>query len=189
MLEITKIAVKLAGLAPIMFDRFIDHSREARPAEQRLYLVDGNVLVMPQENIEAFMFGMDPKGCAMTFEGKRCKEYRTVGMSHVFIEETSIPFQAEGKDIIFDGFNDRIWIHNRSGGRTGSGSSRTKQEPKQRPVLNTPWSLSFTLTVVKNALIDETKLYNWFTSGGVQIALGTYRPRWGRVAVEKWEVE
>ena len=38
-LRIEKIDVKIGGIAPIMFDRFVDHSKEARPADQKLYPV------------------------------------------------------------------------------------------------------------------------------------------------------
>jgi hypothetical protein len=184
---ISKIKVGLVGLSEIMFDRFFDYSKEQRPPEQKLYY-DGKAIVLPQANIEAFLFGLDPKGCAMTFEGKKCKEYRTIGMSHVFIEESIIPFMADGEPIIFDGFDGKqFWIHEGSP-RGGSGSSRVKQEMKKRPVLKLPWALNFTLTLIKNGIINETKLSNWFTLGGMQIALGTYRPRWGRFAVETWEV-
>jgi hypothetical protein len=31
-------------------------------------------------------------------------------------------------------------------------------------------------------------LYNWFTKGGLLIALGTYRPRFGRFSVRAWDV-
>jgi len=185
---ITKIKVGLVGLAEIMFDKFTDYSKEQRPPEQKLYLSDGNALVLPQSNIEAFLFGIDPKGCAMTFEGKKCKEYRTIGMSHVFIDEALIPFTADGKPVTFKDFNGKqFWVHE-GAPRGGTGSGRVKQEMKKRPVLKMPWALNFTLTVVKNPLIDEQKLFNWLTLGGIQIALGTYRPRWGRFAVETWEV-
>lgn len=109
-------------------------------------------------------------------------------MSHVFIKETLIPFMVDDKEVIFDGFKGNLWIHEGTGGRTKQGSLSIKQEAKPRPVLKMPWFLNFTLTIVENVLIDETKLFNWFTRGGIEIALGTYRPRWGRFSVDKWEI-
>ena len=188
-LEITKIKVKIAGISEIMFDRFYDYSKEQKPPEQKLYLADENRVVLPQANIEAFLFGENPQGCAKAFEGKKGKEYIRMGMSHVFIDETIIPFtDDEGKEIIFDGFgNEHFWIHEGSP-RSKSGSLSIKQEMKQRPVLKMPWSLSFTFRLIKNTSIDETKLYNWMVRGGMQIAIGTYRPRWGRFMVEDWKI-
>lgn len=187
-LEIVKIGAKITGISDIMFDRFIDHSKEKRPPEQKLYLAEGNKVVFPQDNIVSFLFGETPAGCAKAFEGKKGKEYIRIGMSHVFIEEASIPFlDGEGKEIIFNGFNELFWIHT-GAPRTKSGSLSIKQEMRERPVLKMPWSLHFTLTIVKNVFIDETKLYNWFMVGGMQIGIGTYRPRWGRLTVDKWEI-
>lgn len=166
-----------------MFDRFIDYSDH--PPEQKLYLTDDNALVLPQDNIVAFLFGEDPAGCAKAFEGKRAKPYIRVGNSHVFIKESVAPFTRDGKPIKFDSFDDSdLWYIKESSGRTKQGARSIKQEVKPRPVLRLPWSLKFTIILVKNELIDETKLYNWFVSGGIQIGFGTYRPRYGRFNVE-----
>lgn len=186
-MELTKIKVQLNSLADIMFDRFIDYSFEKRPPEQKLYLGEGNVLVLPQDNIIAFLFGENPAGCAKAFEGKQGKTYIRIGQSHVFIDEPMILFLTEGKPVIYQNFDNQLWIH-RGAPRTKKGSLSIKTEMKERPVLKHPWSLCFGITVVKNNYIDETKLYNWFVMGGMQIALGTYRPRWGRFSIEKWEI-
>ena len=70
-MEFQKIKVKVDGIADIMFDRFIDHSKMDIPPEQKLYLSGDNQVVFPSENIYAFLFGEDPQGCAKTFEGKK----------------------------------------------------------------------------------------------------------------------
>ena len=186
-MEITKIKAELSSLSDIMFDRFIDYSQEKRPPEQKFYLGDGNALVLPQENIIAFLFGENPAGCAKAFEGKKGKEYIRIGQSHVFIDEPLIPFMSDGKPVTFNGFGNQLWIHQGSP-RMKKGNLSIKSEMKERPVIRHPWGLPFTLTIIKNNYIDETKLYNWFIMGGMQIALGTYRPRWGRFTVEKWEL-
>jgi len=197
-MEITKIRYWLEGLADIMFDRFIDHSSEKRPPEQKLYLSDGNRLMLPSENIDALLWkDSAPLGCARTFEGKQGKEYRRMGMSHVFIDPPLIPFMANGKELIFDGFDEKRTKHESINGKSAKqlkakmwiheGAPITKgikQEFKQRPVLKLPWSLTFDVTIVKNTMIDATKLLNWFTMGGMQIALGTYRPKFGRFSAQ-----
>jgi len=187
-MESTTVRVKLSGLADIMFDRFIDYSKERRPPEQKLYLGEGNALVLPQDNIDAFLFGDDPPGCARTFEGKRGKEYMRMGAAHVFVNTAIIPFTREGKPLIFAGFeNGQMWIH-KGAPRTKQGSRSIKQETKERPVLRRPWELEFTLTILKNNIIDENKLHNWFEVGGMQVSLGTYRPKFGRFEVVEWEI-
>jgi len=188
-MEITKIAVELEALSDIMFDRFVDYSEEKRPPDQKLYLGEDNALVLPQENIYAFLFGENPMGCAKAFEGKQGKTYIRIGQSHMFVDEPLIPFLDDGgKPIMFGGFDGKIWIHKGSP-RVKKGSLSIKTETKERPVLKMPWNLTFGLAVIKNNYIDENKLFNWFTLGGMQIALGTYRPRWGRFSVKKWEAK
>ena len=63
-----------------------------------------------------------------------------------------------------------------------------KQDVRKRPVLNQPWELAFTIKLIKNELIDETRLYNWFVQGGIEIGLCNYRPRFGRFTVKEWEL-
>ncbi|UCC41431.1 MAG: hypothetical protein JSV96_08435 [Candidatus Aminicenantes bacterium] len=185
----TKIEIKLSGLSDILFNRFIDHSKGKRPPEQLFYITEGNKLVLPNLNIDAFLFGENPGGCAKTFEGKKGKEYIRMGGGHVHISPNLIHFQDDkNKDMEFNGFEDdsRFWILEQ-GGRTKSGNLSIKQEPQPRPAMRLPWNLEFSIDLVKNGLIDGTKLYNWFCAGGLQIALGAYRPKFGRFEVVKWD--
>lgn len=185
-MDIREIKVVVEGAADIMFDRFIDHSAEARPAEQKLYLDEQNRLVLPADNIDAFLFGEDPMGCAKAFEGKKAKEYLRVGKSHVFVKEPLALFSQNGKPVVVKGpvAEDKRFYIKLSGGRTKQGARSIKQEARPRPVFRLPWALHFTLMLAQNTLIDETKLFNWLTVGGIQIGLGTWRPNYGRFFVK-----
>lgn len=187
-MECTKIEVTLSGLSDIMFDRFIDHSKENRPPEQKLYLTKGNQLVLPSVNLDAFLFGENPPGCAKKFEGKKGKEYISYGFSHIYINPMMIPFKnGKGEPIIFNDFKDGPFYVFEHGGRHKSGSLSIKDEVKPRPVLSLPWNLSFQITLVKNDKINSTKLYNWFARGGILISIGNFRPRYGRFEISVWE--
>ena len=186
-LRIEKIDVKIGGIAPIMFDRFVDHSKEARPADQKLYLAEKNIVVLPTENLLTFLAGENPAGCAKVFEGKRNKEYIRIIHSHVFFGSVQAPFLDEKvRDIQFNGFKGRFYIYE-AAPRTKQGNLSIKQEIKPRPVLKMPWFLKFEIQLVNNNLIDSTKLKNWFAAGGIQIGIGTYRPRFGRFEVLEWK--
>ena len=187
-MELQKYHVKLEGLSDIMFDRFIDHSKEQRPPEQKLYLIEKNQVVLPAENIYSFLFGENPAGCAKSFEGKKGKQtYIPIGMSHVFLDPVSIPFTASSKPVFWKDFTNGKFRILLSAPRTKQGSLSIKQEVRPRPIMQLPWSLDFNITIVKNQYIDEVKLYNWFVQGGIQIAIGTYRPRFGRFEVADWK--
>ena len=195
-METSKISVTLSGLSGIMFDRFIDHSKENRPVEQKLYLdVDGKTLVIPSMMIESFITRqMAPVGCACKFEGRKGKEYAGVAMSHVFFFPELIPIieKKNGKAIQLKNDltkDDRFYIVNYSPITKMSGGGAIKQEAKGRPVLKYGWEISFEIQLIKNSLIDEDKLYNWFKAGGIVIGLGSWRPRFGRFEITKWEIK
>jgi hypothetical protein len=191
----TRISVTLTGLSGLMFDRFIDHSKEVRPAEQKLYLdSDGKTLVIPSMMIESFLTRqLAPVGCAAKFEGKRRAEYASTALSHVFFSPELIPIveMKTKKGILIESElakDERFYIARFSPITKMSGGGAIKQEAKPRPVLRHGWEISFEIQLIKNTLIDETKLYNWFSSGGIVIGLGSYRPRYGRFEVTKWEI-
>jgi hypothetical protein len=186
-MTVTEIAVTLVGLSDILFDKFIDHSKEDRPPEQKLYLSPDNLVVLPGENIHSFIFNKKKGGCITAFEGKGAKDY-TMREGFVNILETYIPFIVEnGETVKFDGFKHPLYIHE-SSPVTGSGNNIIKQPAQKRPVLAIPWQLSFTISVVENDKINVQKLYNWFSKGGLMVALASYRPRFGRFVISKWEL-
>ena len=182
------ISVVLSGLVDILFDRFIDHSSERRPPEQKLYLGSDNLVVLPGNNITSFLFG-NQSGCAKAFEGKKAKDYLRIGQSHVFLNSPMIPFLDEaGQELRFDKFGDKFWILTESA-VTRKGSLCIKQEAKDRPVIKRPWQLAFEMCLIENPIISENKLYNWLVMGGMQIGLGSYRPRFGRFEVKEWSIK
>ena len=186
-MEIQKITVKLSGLSDICFDRFIDHSKEDRPPEQKLYLIEDNQVVLPASNIISFLFAEKNAGCAKLFEGKKSGPYLGIGQGHVFIDPQAIPFTGDkGKPVIWKDFKGKFRILMEAG-VTGTGKNVVKQEAKPRPVLILPWNLKFQITLLENTHIDSTKLYNWFVMGGIRIGLGNYRPRYGRFEVVEWK--
>ena len=186
--EIAKFKVVLEGLVPIMFNRFIDHSKEVRPPEQKFYLDEKNQVVLPAENLMSFLCGSLIPGCIKKFEGKKSGDFLDIAYSHISFTPNVVPFLRKGKPIVFKTIEDTsLWGIKLSGGITKSGASVVKQEAQPRPYLKTPWGLELTVTLVKNPMIDETKLYNYFVNGGIVVALGTFRPMYGRFSVKKWE--
>jgi len=187
MAELSKTTTAtLEGLSDIMFDRFYGHEKGDRPPEQKLYLGQNNQVVLPSENIWAMLFGENPPGCAKAFEGKTSNEFIRIGQAHLVIEPLLIPFMRGDKPIIFTEFDKEFFYVSEFAPRTKQGSLSIKQEIKKRPVLMMPWSLSFQIVLVKNGKIDENHLFNWFTRAGIEIGLGTYRPRYGRFRVTQF---
>ena len=183
----TTIKVQISGISDIMFDRFIDYSEEVRPPEQKLYLDESSIAVLPAENLLSFLVGEKPVGCCKKVEGKKGNsDYIPVVQSHVFFSPTLIPFTSKGKTLKFTKFGKNFRVFEASP-RVQKGSMSIKTELKKRPLLKMPWELSFSIDLIENTIVDENKLYNWFTQGGILVSLGTYRPRFGRFEVTKWD--
>lgn len=187
-LEHKQIKLELNGTSEIMFDRFYGQEKDTRPPEQKFYLVEGNKIALPTENLYSFLFAENPAGAAKS-EGKKGKELIRMGYSHVVIDPADyIQFKNDkNEDIVFDGWEDnedKYYISEFSPRTKMSGGLSIKQNLKKRPVLRTPWRLSFTVTVIKNQLITPEKIFNWFNDGGLVIGLGTYRPRFGRFSAK-----
>jgi len=186
------IQVTLEGISGILFDRFVDYSTDKRPADQKLYLINDNQVILPAENIlSGFLCGVDPKGCPKVFEGKKGADYIRMIMSHAVITPDAIPFlDGAMKPVKFTGFGNKSQFQIvTASARTKKGSLSIKQEAQDRPLLTMPWHLKFGVKLFNNTLVDENKLRNYFERGGIEIALGTWRPRYGRFMVKEWTVE
>ena len=83
--------------------------------------------------------------------------------------------------MVFTGFNDKITVR-RDVARLAKGIPN----PKERPVIEMPWSMEFTVFYERNEQCSLENLRQAFVMGGT-LGLGTFRPFFGRYAVEKWE--
>ena len=182
----TDITVTIKGASDIMFDRFFGQEADTRPPEQKLYTIEDNLVVMPSENIYAFLLGEKPGGCA-AMEGKARKDYMRLGAANIIITPDAIPFTRNGESLHFKKFDDEIFAVSQFAPRVIKGNLSIKQNVRLRPVLKTPWELTFNVRLVDNPKISPDKLYNWFTNGGLVVGLGTYRPRFGRFVVSTFD--
>ena len=58
--------------------------------------------------------------------------------------------------------------------------------PKERPQMPLPWSLSFTLRIEANPEIQEQEVMNLFDEGGRVLGLGTFRGVFGKFRIQSW---
>ena len=197
--DVTEFDVRLTGLAPIMFDRFIslDENENAnRPVEDKLYLKNGKV-VLPGENILSFLCAeLGGKSCACILEKRQAKTYRQACAAFLAINADTISFMRGGAPIAFHGFSKSSGCDANSGMYIAEHTARVKKTgglivplPKRRPVLPLPWELCFSITLFGNADLKADRLERWFREGGIRIGLGTFRPRYGRFTAELTEKE
>lgn len=182
-IEVTR-KVLLRGIRPIMFDRYAgDNKTELAPEEKMYFAKDGETLVLPAANISSFLTAENTDSAPKRFlDSRQYKKTAKAILSYTAINPFEIPLTRNGKPIKFKEFNSDIYIHY-SVARLAKGIPN----PKQRPVVSTPWELAFEITIYPNNEFKEQLLVDMFKRGGIAIGLGTYRGVFGKFVVEKWK--
>ena len=180
--------VKLEGFTPIMFDRYSGDNKTSLPVERKMYfLPDGRSLCIPAANISSFLSAKNTTSVAKLIGGRGFKSLADAMLGFVQIEPYLIPLARNDEAIVFNGFQDghdaisNIYVDKRVA-RLDKGIPN----PKERPVVELPWELSFTIRLFRNDVIDEIQLKTAFKLGGMAIGIGTYRGLFGKFSVVEW---
>lgn len=189
--EIITRKVTLCGLKDIMFDRYAgDNSTKLEP-HQKLYLApDGsNTIGIPAANIVSFLSAHNTNSAPKRLrDARQYKKIANAILSFMDIEEQFIPLLRDGEPIKFGSFIDDkdelsgAYIH-RSVARLEKGIPN----PKVRPVVPLPWSLTYTMQLYPNNEIQEQEILNLVEEGGRALGLGTFRGVFGKFYVESWD--
>ena len=190
--ETVRISVELEGIKPIMFDRYPGDNNTKLEVWQKMYLMPGDtkVIGLPAENIMSSLTAHNTNSYWKRLrDARQYKKLCNACLSFLEITPDFIPFMREGEPIRFGKFNgdgldnqSRVWTHH-AVARLEKGIPN----PKERPVLPLPWSLEFEFTFFPNREIKEVDILNVIEEGGRAIGLGTFRGRYGKFRVAKWE--
>lgn len=176
-----RINAHLKGVAPILFNRFIDPSVLDKPStggtrteQQRLDEAmlkvhrNGHGIYLPAWNLKCAIVEGSKKGNLK--EGKKSVA--------PFIQATVFPEDAPfGKDE-----PDEIHVsQGRVPPRTGAAVLI------RRPMLHAGWTLPVTINVVDDRRNPET-LRTALEEAGTLVGLGSWRPEYGRFIVTDWQV-
>ena len=177
--------IKLKGIRPIMFDRYPGNNKTALMPEQKMYLGDQNELIFPALNIQSFLCAENTKSAVKSlYDSRQYKKIAQAVLGFVTIDPFEIPFLNDsGKPIIFEGFGKNGITCIEQVARLAKGVPN----PKQRPQLDTPWSLSFKITLFENDDVDELGVRMLFEKGGILLGFGTYRGVYGKFLVDFWK--
>ena len=186
-----RIEIELHGVgAGIMFDRYVANETQLSP-ERKLYTRAGtNEIYLPSDNIMSFLCAQNtPSAPKILCDSRRYKAIAHNLASFLVVVEDDVTFTRKGKPIVFGGFG-ADGVDKSSGVRRHLSVARLKNgipNPKDRPLLPTPWELTFHLDVLANEVLTEDELRRFFVRGGGCVCLGTYRPRFGKFRVARWE--
>jgi len=184
-MKVSTRKVLLNGIADIMFDRYPgDNKTQLTPEKKMYFMPDGETVMFPSMNIVSFLTAQNTDSAPKRLLDKRkYKEVASAILSFTAITPFEIPFTSNGESVKFSGFDGkRFYVHN-SVARLAKGVPN----PKVRPVLKTPWELSFNVSIFPNKEFTEDMLHDLFVRGGLAIGLGTFRGVFGKFQVSKWE--
>jgi hypothetical protein len=184
--------VTLNGIADIMFDRYAGDNKTELPVAKKMYYApDGKTLILPATNIVSFLTAQNTPSAPKRFlDSRKYKAVAQAMLSYTSISPFEIPICRNGEPIVFNGFVDEedkeagVYVH-RSVARLNKGVPN----PKIRPAVRTPWSISFDISIFQNNEFNEDMLYDMFERGGVAVGLGTYRGVFGKFTIGKWETK
>lgn len=183
--------VTLTGLTGLMFDRYPGDNRTQLEPYQKVYLIPGTEeLCIPNINLMSALTAENTNSFPRIIMDKRkYKDFARAILSYTSILPEWIPLLRDGKPIRM-GKNlqgdldptSGLYLH-RAVARLAKGIPN----PKVRPVLPTPWSLNFTITIMQNTAFKEQELRNVFNQGGLALGIGTFRGAFGKFEITRWE--
>jgi len=187
MKEIVSRKITLSGIRPIMFDRYAGDNDTSLPPEQMMYFAeDGKTLAIPSQNILGMMASNFYKCATKIKYGKGHSEKSDGVQGFVDIDPMLVPLMKEGKPIVFSGFNGQIYVDH-SVARIKKTAQQIIPNPKHRPVLNLPWSMTLQVSVLPNNVIDMAAVCELLEIGGLYVGVGTWRGRYGKFVVDNVE--
>lgn len=136
---------------------------------------------MPAINIMSLLCAENTKSVCRQFFGKNGKTIALGIASYCNIEPFEIPVVDDNGPIIFNGWNEQIYIH-KAVARLKGGIPN----PKERPTVALPWEVSFTVEYVQNTYCTLENLRQALAMGGT-LGLGSFRPFFGRYELVAFE--
>ena len=177
-----KREVVLLGLTPILFDRYSGNNKEQLSVMDKVYQRNG-FLVLPSTNILSFLSAQNTESAPQRVVGRGWKEVAKAAQSYVTVTPYDIPFFRNDKQIESD--DKSITVH-MAVARIVKGKLAVPN-PKERPMLDLPWELRFSISLYETPELNEVLLRRLFEIGGKAIGLGTFRGVFGKFLVDSWE--
>lgn len=172
-----KIDVEITGIAPLLHNRYqtedngVNKSKKKtkvyfpeEEAKKSLYLLPDGRYYSPSEHI---LQAIIKASVNFKYEGK--KTYKDLMSSSILIEPDAIPlitsgYEIDARPVVIQRARVMCW----------------------RPKFNN-WKLQFILTVLDDDNISVSTMKEILDNAGLTKAIGTYRPRFGRFMVTKFQ--
>lgn len=188
--SVTKLTATLRGIRPILFDRYAGDNNTKLKALEKFYTDEKGGIVLPVLNVFSLLTAQNTDSVAARFYGKQRRDI-ALGVN-AFCNIT--PHGVESEDMIdapitdskgrqFNAKDSCVQIVQHVARMKKAGAAIPN--PKERPMIPTGWQVKLDFSITENNFVTATTLRNMVEQGGI-LGLGTFRPIFGRFAVE-WE--
>jgi hypothetical protein len=186
-----EVTTTFESIVPIMFNRFPPprkpgdtEKKKKQTIEEKLWFDDKGVYI-PTDNIRMLLIGNRfrtgaAKIYGSEYQSKKGKKFVDFCKACVWIigegpKKDKVYFKPKRKK--WDDTDVRSFI-NATGGR----------DTTERPILTTPWSLTFTVSLTDDS-VGEELIHKMYEVAGLRCGLGVYGPTFGRFTVTQWDVK
>jgi hypothetical protein len=165
-----------------MFDRYGGDNKTKLPDLEKMYLNTDGQCGIPVLNVFSLLSAENTPSVAKRFYGKQGRDVAQGIKSFCNIE-------SNGSDPLFAVLEDedgKPWHFKDSRIKVLDHVARLPKgipNPKTRPMIPTGWRAVFKFELQRNELVNELTLRAMVEQGGI-LGLGTFRPIFGRYAVE-----
>lgn len=183
-----QVTCTIEGLVEIMFNRFPpppggpgDKKKQKKRTIAEKMWIDKKGVYIPTDNLRMLLVGNKFRTGAAEiygseYESKKGKKYRNFCKACVWVTGDKGKVYFKPKRTKHDDTDIRSFVN--------ASNSRSTTE---RPVLNTPWSLTFTVQVTDDS-VPEDIIKAMYEVAGMRCGLGVYGPTFGRFIVKEWKV-
>lgn len=195
LLDAVTVEVTLAGIVPLMFDRYPGENTTQLQWNQKMYLAPStNKLCLPTENIRSLLCSVNSNSAPKVLRDPRKYKKLCLALAAYTIllgepeDPMNIYIRRNNQPILTGKFTESrdpvsgLYLH-----RATARLEKGIPNPKVRPVLPLPWSLTFRLCILPNRDVKEAEVHNLLSDAGIPIGLGTFRPTFGKYRVAGWK--
>lgn len=186
-----EIECKIDGLVPIMFSRFPlptkpgDKTKKKPQTVKDKMWIDKKGVYIPTDNLRMLLIGNRFRtGAAKiqgtVFESKKGTQYLDFCKACVYVRGIVHPLKVyfKPKRTKEDETDIRSFV---------TATPHGGRDTTERPLLLTPWSLTFHIDVTEDTLSPE-QIKKFYDCAGMRCGLGVYGPTFGRFIVSEWKV-
>lgn len=193
-MNVEKYLIRFTGTRPLMFDQYLGNESKASWHE-KLYLTTERNVCIPAINIFGFLCSENSKNAVKMLHGKKVGPIvQSLSVNVDIVEQYILINGADGKPLhesdidLKDSGIGQIKKH-LAVARIKKTASTIVPNPKERPVIQLPWSLEFNMIFEPDNNCRSATLEEILKFGGKRCGIGTFRPFFGTFDVEMTPIE